>query len=44
MVPSSRTLVEDHQEFKKVQSTKKRIKNIRRGPREKTAQGGDEQH
>jgi hypothetical protein len=33
MVPSSRVLIEDHYELKEVQSMRKRIKKIRRGPR-----------
>jgi len=44
MVPSSRALIEDHYKFREVQSMRKRIKNIRRGPRKGITLGKDEQH
>ncbi len=44
MVPSSKAPTEDHQELKEVRSTKKMIKNTRKGPRRGTTLRGDEQH
>jgi hypothetical protein len=44
MVPSSRALIEDRYKFREVQSMRKKIKNIRRGPRKGVALGEYEQH
>jgi hypothetical protein len=44
MVPSSITPIEDHYKLGEVRSTRKRIKNTKRGPRKRITPKGNEQH